>query len=136
MTHELIDTLGAALEVAGVALLIGGLLLAFARSALGPNPVRAELVEAPSTSSGRTGDSTQRYERLRHDIGRAILLGLEVLVAADIVRSVTLAPTMGGLTVLATLVVIRTFLSWSLALELDGRWPWQRLASPQPETTP
>ena len=118
MTHELIDTLGAALEVAGVALLIAGLLLAFARSA-------------------RQGQ--ERFLRLRHDIGRAILLGLEVLVAADIVRSVTLAPTMGGLTVLATLVVIRTFLSWSLALELDGRWPWQRPASAPAlplETTP
>jgi uncharacterized membrane protein len=109
MTPALIDTLGAALEVAGVALLIAGLLLAFARSA-------------------RTAQGTQRFLRLRHDIGRAILLGLEVLVAADIVRSVTLAPTMSGLTVLATLVVIRTFLSWSLALELDGRWPWQRPA--------
>ena len=144
MTHQLIDTLGAALEVAGVALLIAGLLLAFARWLLPSNPVRAELVlrqaqddretalASPSTSSGRTGGSaraahgTERFLRLRHDIGRAILLGLEVLVAADIVRSVTLAPTMGGLTVLATLVVIRTFLSWSLALELDGRWPWQR----------
>jgi uncharacterized membrane protein len=115
MTHELIDTLGAALEVAGVALLIGGLLLAFARSA-------------------RQGH--ERFLHLRHDIGRAILLGLEVLVAADIVRSVALAPSMGGLTVLATLVVIRTFLSWSLALELDGRWPWQRSSSTQPETTP
>jgi uncharacterized membrane protein len=115
MTHELIDALGAALEIGGVALLIAGLLLAFARSA-------------------RRGHG--RFLRLRHDIGRAILLGLEVLVAADIVRSVTLAPTMGGLTVLATLVVIRTFLSWSLALELDGRWPWQRPATPQPETTP
>ncbi len=118
MTHELIDTLGAALEVAGVALLIAGLLLAFARSA-------------------RQGQ--ERFLRLRHDIGRAILLGLEVLVAADIVRSVTLAPTMGGLAVLATLVVIRTFLSWSLALELDGRWPWQRPASTPAlplETTP
>ena len=109
MTHELIDILGAALEVAGVALLVAGLLLAFARSA-------------------KAAQGNERFLRLRHDIGRAILLGLEVLVAADIVRSVTLAPTMGGLTVLATLVVIRTFLSWSLALELDGRWPWQRPA--------
>jgi uncharacterized membrane protein len=115
MTHELIDTLGTALEIAGVAVLIAGLLLAFARSA-------------------RQG--SDRFLRLRHDIGRAILLGLEVLVAADIVRSVTLAPTMGGLAVLATLVAIRTFLSWSLALELDGRWPWQHPPSTQPETTP
>ena len=118
MTHALIDTLGAALEVAGVALLIAGLLLAFVRSA-------------------RAVPRNERFLRLRHDIGRAILLGLEVLVAADIVRSVTLAPTMDGLTVLATLVAIRTFLSWSLALELDGRWPWQRSSSStQPETAP
>jgi Protein of unknown function (DUF1622) len=167
MTHELIDMLGAALEIAGVALLIGGLVFAFARSIVPSaaktvriEPVRPEPVEGqrvaqgflrqaqddrsqdPSTSSGRTGTGERaahgaaRYRRLRHDIGRAILLGLEVLVAADIVRSVALAPSMGGLTVLATLVVIRTFLSWSLALELDGRWPWQRPASPQPETTP
>jgi uncharacterized membrane protein len=162
MTRELIDTLGAALEVAGVALLIGGLLLALVRSLLPARAVRLELgfrqaqddrLQAASTSSARTGsgsartgsalartgDGAARYLRLRHDIGRSILLGLEVLVAADIVRSVTLAPTMGGLTVLATLVVIRTFLSWSLALELDGRWPWQRPATNPAlplETTP
>jgi Protein of unknown function (DUF1622) len=155
MTHELIDSLGAALEVAGVVLLIGGLLLAFARSVIPTIAVRPELVEgsaAASTSSARTGSGSgqtggstravqgnDRYLRLRHDIGRAILLGLEVLVAADIVRSVTLAPTMSGLTVLATLVVIRTFLSWSLALELDGRWPWQRpppTPAPHLEKTP
>lgn len=58
------------------------------------------------------------------------VLGLEVLIAADILRSVALAPSMGGLAVLAAIVAIRTFLSWSLALELDGRWPWQR---PQPQ---
>jgi hypothetical protein len=146
MTHELIDRLGAALEIAGVALLIGGLLFALVRCLRSTLSVRPELVEglaAASTSSARTGsglaranDGGQRFLRLRHDIGRAILLGLEVLVAADIVRSVTLAPTMDGLAVLATLVVIRTFLSWSLALELDGRWPWQRSSSTQPETTP
>jgi hypothetical protein len=143
MTHELIDTLGGALEVAGVALLIGGLLLALVRCLRSTLSVRPELVlrqddrsQDPSTSSGRTGDGMQRCRQLRHDIGHAILLGLEVLVAADIVRSVTLAPTMGGLAVLATLVVIRTFLSWSLALELDGRWPWQRSSSTPPETTP
>lgn len=116
MTHELIERLGIALEIAGVALLVGGLLFAFVRSA-------------------RIARNA-RYAQLRHDIGRSILLGLEVLVAADIVRSVALAPSMGGLAVLAAIVAIRTFLSWSLALELDGRWPWQRPASPQPETTP
>jgi uncharacterized membrane protein len=67
-----------------------------------------------------------RYQRCRHDLGRAILLGLEVLVAADIVRTVAFTPTMASVGVLAMIVAIRTFLSWSLALELDGRWPWQR----------
>jgi uncharacterized membrane protein len=104
MSPALIEHLGLALELAGVGLLVGRLLFAFARYL-------------------RAG---ARHIRPRHDIGRAILLGLEVLVAADIVRSVALAPSMGGLAVLAAIVAIRTFLSWSLALELDGRWPWQR----------
>ena len=62
-------------------------------------------------------------------MGRAILLGLEILVAADIISTVTLTPTMESVIVLGIIVLIRTFLSWSLALELDGRWPWQRGAT-------
>ena len=69
-----------------------------------------------------------RYERYRRDVGRAILLGLEFLVAADIVRTVAFTPSMESVLVLALIVAIRTFLSWSLALELDGHWPWQRSA--------
>lgn len=113
MTHALVEHLGTALEWFGVSLLAGGLLFGFLRALRG----------APEVD---------RYRRLRHDLGRSILLGLEVLVAADIVRSVALAPSMGGLAVLAAIVAIRTFLSWSLALELDGRWPWQRPASTHP----
>jgi uncharacterized membrane protein len=67
-------------------------------------------------------------QRYRQDLGRVILLGLEVLVAADIVRTVAFTPTMESVTVLAIIVAICTFLSWSLALELEGRWPWQRAA--------
>jgi uncharacterized membrane protein len=113
VTLAAIEHLALALELGGVALLAGGLLLAFARS----------LRRAPG-----------RYLQLRHDVGRAILLGLEVLVAADIVRSVAVAPSMHSLAVLAALIAIRTFLSWSLALELDGRWPWQR-STALPTTT-
>jgi uncharacterized membrane protein len=58
--------------------------------------------------------------------------GLEVLVAADIVRTVAFTPTLDSVFVLALIVAIRTFLSWSLALELDGRWPWQRTLNPSP----
>jgi uncharacterized membrane protein len=71
---------------------------------------------------------TSAYLRLRHDLGRAILLGLEVLVAADIIRTVAFTPDLNGVTILAIIVAIRTFLSWSLGLELEGRWPWQRPA--------
>lgn len=109
---EFIETTGAAAEIAGVSLILAGLLLASVRYVL---------------PGGATG--TSRYQRYRQDLGRAILLGLEVLVAADIVRTVAFTPTMDSLLVLAMIVAIRTFLSWSLALELEGRWPWQRTHS-------
>jgi uncharacterized membrane protein len=66
------------------------------------------------------------YEDYRHAVARALLLGLEILVAADVIRTVALEPTLASLTALGLLVVIRTFLSWSLVLEIEGRWPWQR----------
>ena len=65
------------------------------------------------------------YNRFREDFGRAILLGLEFLVAGDIIRTVVVAPTMENVGVLGLLVLIRTFLSISMQLEIDGRWPWQ-----------
>ena len=74
---------------------------------------------------------TDAYERYRRGIGRALLLGLEILVAADIIRTVAISPTFASVGVLALIVIVRTFLSWSLELELSGRWPWQR-----PETSP
>ena len=108
-TREFVELAGSAAEIAGVVLIVGGLLIASARYVLAPKKA-----DAP------------RYQRYRQDLGRAILLGLEVLVAADIVRTVAFTPTMDSLIVLAMIVAIRTFLSWSLALELEGRWPWQR----------
>ena len=59
-------------------------------------------------------------------LGRAILLGLELLVAADIIKTVAVTPTLDSVVVLAIIVLIRTFLSWSLELEISGRWPWQK----------
>jgi uncharacterized membrane protein len=110
-TREFVELAGSATEIAGVLLIVGGLLVASARSVL-----------------ARKRDGASPYQRFRHDIGRAILLGLEVLVAADIVRTVAFTPTLDSVIVLAMIVAIRTFLSWSLALELEGRWPWQRPA--------
>jgi uncharacterized membrane protein len=65
------------------------------------------------------------FDSYRQRIGRAMLLGLEILVAADIVRTVVLDPTLLNVAVLGILVLIRTFLSWSLVLEMEGCWPWQ-----------
>jgi uncharacterized membrane protein len=71
-------------------------------------------------------DFHDAYHRLRADLGRAILLGLELLVIADIIGTVAIEPTLQNLTVLAVIVAIRTFLSFALELEVSGRWPWQR----------
>jgi uncharacterized membrane protein len=71
------------------------------------------------------------YHNLRADLGRAILLGLELLVIADIIGTVAIEPTLQNLGVLAVIVAIRTFLSFALELEVSGRWPWQRSHEPQ-----
>lgn len=75
------------------------------------------------------------YTRFRRVLGRAILLGLELLVAADIIKTVAVTPTLDSVAVLAVIVLIRTFLSWSLELEISGRWPWQKRGAPV-ETEP
>ena len=74
------------------------------------------------------------YTRFRRVLGRAILLGLELLVAADIFKTVAVTPTLDSVVVLAIIVLIRTFLSWSLELEISGRWPWQKRAQPVADT--
>ena len=65
------------------------------------------------------------YEQYKVRLGRALLLGLEILVAADIVRTVALEPSLTNIGILGVLVLIRTFLSWSLVVEIEHRWPWQ-----------
>jgi uncharacterized membrane protein len=70
--------------------------------------------------------TAQHYDQYRIRIGRSLLLGLEVLVAADIVKTVAIDLTFASLGLLAGLVLVRTFLSWTLVLEIEGRWPWQR----------
>lgn len=66
------------------------------------------------------------YERLRRNLGRAILVGLEVLIVADIIRTIIVDPTFESVAVLGVIVVIRIILSFSLEVEIDGAWPWQR----------
>ncbi|MBD1397736.1 DUF1622 domain-containing protein [Pontibacter sp. JH31] len=72
------------------------------------------------------GNTHRSYRKLRHDLGKAILLGLEILVAADIIATVVTEPTMDRVLTLGLIVLIRTFLSISLQVELEGRLPWQQ----------
>jgi uncharacterized membrane protein len=67
------------------------------------------------------------YRELKVSLGKSLLLGLEVLVAADIVHTVALQATLQSVLVLGLLVLIRTFLSWALVVEIEGRWPWQKI---------
>jgi uncharacterized membrane protein len=106
------------MEGAGVVVMLAGAALA---AAIG---VRLQLQGAPLA-----------YRSFRNRLGRAILLGLEFLVAADIIRTVSEAPTLRKVIVLAIIVVIRTFLSFTLELELEGTWPWRRAARAAPPDT-
>ncbi len=115
-----VKTAGSLLEAAGVLLMIGGIVIATCRYA-----------------ANYTTAALNPYRQYREDIGRAILLGLEVLVAADIIRTVAVTPTLDSVIVLGGIVLIRTFLSFSLEVELEGRWPWQRRpTAEQPRDTP
>ena len=103
-----VEKVGMAVDAAGVLVIVGGILVA---------SVRALYSSVPH--------GLDRYTVYRRSLGRAILLGLELLVAGDIIRTVAVAPTLENLSVLALIVVIRTFLSFSLEMEVSGRWPWQ-----------
>ena len=109
------DLVSASFECVGVAVLVIGAVLAFGM-----------YIKALA----RRSDASVAYHDLRRDLGKAILVGLELLVAADIIRSVALDPTFATIGVLGLIVVVRTFLSWSRELEVNGRWPWQSSRSP------
>jgi uncharacterized membrane protein len=76
------------------------------------------------------------YVELRRNLGRSILLGLEVLIVADIVRTIIVDPTLESVAVLGAIVVIRILLSFSLEVEMDGAWPWNRWRRESGESTP
>lgn len=81
----------------------------------------------------RTRDGRAAYRTLREAFGGVLLLGLEILVAADLVRTVAVQPTLANLTTLGILVLIRTFLSFALEIEIEGVPPWRRLAATGPD---
>jgi uncharacterized membrane protein len=72
------------------------------------------------------------YGTYRADLGKGLLVGLELLVAADIIRTVALDLTLANIETLAALVLVRTFLGWTLNLDIEGRWPWQKAPEPAP----
>ncbi|HEY4393651.1 MAG TPA: DUF1622 domain-containing protein [Polyangia bacterium] len=83
------------------------------------------------------GGGGAAFKSFRYRLGRAIILGLEFLVAADILRTISTQPTLGEVAVLGGIVLIRTFLSFSLEVELEGRWPWQaKVAGREPSEPP
>lgn len=104
-----------AVEVGGIAIIVVGAAAALLRF----------LVHL-----ARPGPRTNVLGDFRSSLGRSILLGLEFLVAADIINTVAIEPSLDSLAVLAGIVLIRTFLSFSLEVEIEGRWPWQRAARP------
>jgi Protein of unknown function (DUF1622) len=113
------------IELTGIGVMVLGGLLAIATFVL-RLARRAPRRSARSTYGGdEEGPFDGRYRELRANLGRAILLGLEFLVAADIIGTVAIEPSFRSLGVLALIVAIRTFLSFSLELEISGRWPWQ-----------
>ena len=99
------------IEILGAVVIFAGVM----RVALTRGTVRFLLKQ------GQPGD----YESYKHEMGRSLLLGLEFLVAADVIRTVALEPTLGNVSVLGLLVLVRTFLSWTLTVDIEGRWPWQ-----------
>ena len=73
----------------------------------------------------RRGRTAEAFTRYKHGMGKALLVALELLVAADVVQTVVLEFTLSNVAALGLLVLVRTFLSWSLVVEIEGRWPWQ-----------
>ena len=117
--RSFVEIAGAALDAAGVVVVVGGAVLATARL----------LVQ-------RFRGVGEYYRGYRQDLGHAILLGLELLIAGDIIRTVAVAPTLQNVLVLGLIVLIRTFLSLSLQLEIEGKLPWHREGAPVDQMPP
>lgn len=114
------EGIGKAVDAAGVAAIVIGIVV-------------ASLIAARALLRHRQTESPNTYETYRRRLGRSILLGLELLVAADIIRTVAVTPTFESVGVLGLIVLIRTFLSFSLELEITGKWPWQKPQATQPK---
>ena len=111
VAHAFVDQLAKLLELAGVAIILGGVVLA----------------AVVFVGSGfRDGGWQSAYQACRSNLGRGILLGLELLVGADIISTITAPLTFQSVGLLGGIILIRTFLSFSLETEIEGCWPWRR----------
>ena len=108
--HLLVDQLAKPLELVGVVIILGGIVIA----------------SVLFVRDGMRTDWQGAYGRYRSNLGRGILLGLELLVGADIISTITAPLTFTSVGLLAAIIVIRTFLSFALETEIEGRWPWRR----------
>ena len=113
--EEWMENVVKAFEIAGVVMLAVGSIVTL---------VRAATVLA-------RGEHHAAYQTARQGIGRSVLLGLEVLIIADIVQTVTIDPTFESALILGLIVLVRTFLSFSLEIELEGTLPWRRQQQPE-----
>ena len=111
---EAMDLVARTFEAMGAIVLLGGLFVSLGLAL---------------RSMRRTHDGRLAYQVLRESFGGAILLGLEILVAADLIRTVAVAPTLENVVILGLIVLIRTFLSFSLEIEIEGVAPWRRAAA-------
>jgi uncharacterized membrane protein len=117
--HEWMDTVVKVFEIAGVAVLAIGSALALVGGGL--------LVAR--------GERTVAYASVRQNVGRSILLGLEILIIADIVKTITIDTTLESAVILGIIVLVRTFLSFSIEIELEGTPPWRRRSASAAATT-
>lgn len=121
LTKPALEWISAGIEVVGVAIIVAG----------------AAVATVIFLYSGLFGTGWPAAYRLyRANLGRGILLGLELLVAADIIGTVAVTPSFENLAILGLIVIIRTFLSFSLEVEIEGRWPWQRADGNSGDTRP
>lgn len=111
LSHAILDGAARVLEAAGVAAILLGAAIALAHGIGG-------LL--------RRDDAGKLFERFRTELAKSILIGVEFLIAADIIGTVIVDPSLDSLAVLGLIVLIRTFLSFSLEVEIEGRWPWNR----------
>jgi len=107
-----LDQAAGAITLFAVAVIVGGFLLAAGRLFIDDRKL------GPQTA----------FTRFKVGLGRSLLLGLELLVVADVIETITVMPTISSLAILGVLVIIRTAVNWTLALEVEGRWPWQPAA--------